>query len=729
MKPLLPLVLALLAPAAALRAQAPLAHEAPAPVALAGPERPSPRVQYGLDRLAAAIRDTGAAVAEAAGARHVAVGLYSDPALRGRLAPAPAAPAAEGFVLGTAADGTLVVAGADDSGILYGCLELGRLTRDGGALPARASEDESPALKVRGPCIGLQKPTLLPGFAEYEYPINPGNFPWFYDRGFWEGYLDFLAANRMNTLFLWNGHPFASLVRVPDYPDALEVSAEQYAKNVETYRWLIREADRRGIWLVQMFYNIELSRPFAERHHLPMALHAGTPEAADYTRKTIAAFVRQYPTVGLLVCLGEALQHTPNQIAWMDEVIIPGEKDGLRAAGIAAEPPLILRTHALDARAVVPAALKLYPNLYTMEKYNGESLTTSEPRGAAQAQHRELSRLAPLHIANVHILANLEPFRYGDQRFIKECARAIRDRLGARGLHLYPLSYWDWPDTPDKTAEPLLEYQRDWIWYEAWGRYAWNPDIPDRADHAYWIGRLSQAYGPAAAENILAAYNDAGECAPRIIRRFGITEGNRQTMSLGMTLDELVHPEKYHAFPGLWEWQAPPGERLQEYVDREWNKQPHSGETPPRVIGEIVRYSERAMREIDDAGPQVSANAEEFGRLQNDIHCIRELSLSYAAKVQAAMLVLRYEHSHDVRDLETAERSLALSLDHFRTLAQLTAETYRYANGLQTRQRAIPVKGAVDGHPAYFHWTQMLPVYEQELADFRARVARARSAQ
>src|SRR6185312_12499572 len=185
------------------------------------------------------------------------------------------------------------------------------------------------------------------------------------------------------------------------------------------------------------------------------------------------------------------------------------------------------------------------------------------------------------------------------------------------------------------------------------GRYAWNPDIPDQADHAYWIGRLSQAYGAAAAENILAAYNDSGECAPRIIRRFGITEGNRQTMSLGMTLDELVDPAKYHAFSGLWEWQAPPGERLQEYVQREWDKQPHAGETPPRVIRDIVRFSERAMKEIDDAGPQVTDNTEEFGRLQNDIHCIRELSLSYAAKAQAAMLVLRYNHSHDVRDLET----------------------------------------------------------------------------
>src|SRR6185436_5046762 len=98
-------------------------------------------------------------------------------------------------------------------------------------------------------------------------------------------------------------------------------------------------------------------------------------------------------------------------------------------------------------------------------------------------------------------------------------------------------------------------------------------------DHAYWLGRLADHYGSAAAEKILEAYNDSGEGAPRLLRRYGITEGNRQTMSLGMTLDELVHPEKYREFPELWESQSPPGERLKEYAEREWKRQPHEGET------------------------------------------------------------------------------------------------------------------------------------------------------
>ena len=141
-------------------------------------------------------------------------------------------------------------------------------------------------------------------------PPGPELFPWFYDKKLWTEYLDFLVANRMNTLYLWNGHPFASLVRLKDYPYAVEVPDDVFQKNQEQYRWLAQECDKRGIWLVQMFYNIFVSKPFAETNHISTQLSAPTPLVADYTRKSIAEFVKDFPNVGLMVCLGEALQGT-----------------------------------------------------------------------------------------------------------------------------------------------------------------------------------------------------------------------------------------------------------------------------------------------------------------------------------------------------------------------------------------------------------------------------------
>ena len=679
------------------------------------PDAP-PRVAFGAERLAEALVQAGFERALTA-TRIVRIVVAPD-----------AAPGREGFTLASDGPATIRVVGSDASGALYGCLELSNRVRAAKGWPSGLDVSDKPVFVLRGPCIGMQKTYILPGRKVYEYPYTPELFPFFYDKAFWREYLDYLVGLRMNTLYLWNGHPFASLVRLPDYPEAVEVSDEVFARNVEMFRYIAQEADRRGIWIVQQFYSILLSKPFAEKHGLSTQLDASTPLAADYTRKSIAEFVRQFPNVGLMPCLGEALQNQAEQTRWCTDVILAGVRDGMAAAGLKDEPPVILRTHATDAKIVMPEALKVYKNLYTEAKFNGESLTTYEPRGVRQELHLAMSKLGSTHLINVHILANLEPFRYGAQKFIQKSMQAARDRLGAHGVHLYPLFYWNWPDAPDITAKPLKQWERDWIWFEAWARYAWNPDIETRADRAYWIGRLTEVYGSRdAAERILYAYNASGECAPRILRRFGITEGNRQTMALGMTLDQLVNAPKYKPYPELWESQSPPGERLAEFAERAWKKQRHEGETPPQIIEEIKAFSERAVAAIESAEPFVTKNREEYLRLRNDIRCIRAMSQNYAAKAEAALQVLRYGYSREVADMEQAEALLAESLTHYRTLTALTQDTYTAANSMQTSQRRVPVPGGINGQPANYHWKHLLPLYEAELVDFKNQVAALKS--
>ncbi len=691
----------------------------PEPVAVIIAPNAAPRVEFGSEQLTEAIRSAGIETVIArppnAAGRRIIVSNNPNPASSG-----------EGFRIDTVEPDVLSVAGGADSGALYGCLELAKRIRESGRLPADLHVADAPQFKLRGTCIGMQKTFILPNRKVYEYPYTPELFPWFYDRKFWQEYLDFLLRCRMNTLYLWNGHPFASLVRLPDYPYAVEVPEDVFARNVRMFKYIAGECDKRGIWLVQMFYNIILSKPFAEHNGIPTQMAAPTPLAADYTRQSIAEFVKQYPNVGLMVCLGEALQGTPNQLNWCTNVILPGVLDGMKAAALKEPPPVVIRTHAMDANAIIPTAKAIYPNIFTETKYNGESLTTWQPRGKGQAIHLAMSKLSP-HLINVHILSNLEPFRYGAQQFIKKCMQAARDRLGATGLHLYPLAYWSWPDSPDLAEPPLKQWQRDWIWFEAWGRYSWNPDVPDREDRTYWISRLAEVYGDTrAAERILDAYNLSGECAPRLVRRFGITEGNRQTLSLGMRLDQLVNPKEYNVLPDLWESQAPPGERLQDYVRREWNGEPHEGETPASIIREVLDYSQRAVEAADTAAPLVKTNQFEFERLRNDVRCIQAMSECYAAKAGAALHVLRYGFSHDLADMEKAEVELSDSLEHFRKLAALTSRTYRFANTMQTFQRKIPFPGGISGVRTNYHWTQLLPLYEEELQSFRAQVAALR---
>ena len=686
-------------------------------VSIVIPTNAAPRVEFGAEKITEALK------AVKLDAKIVRV----DPKSGSRIfvrSPLAAGSQREGFRLSpTKPNSYPMILGNDDSGTLYGCLELAKLIREKGRLPTDIVYDK-PAMTLRGTCVGMQKTYILPGRKVYEYPYTPELFPWFYDKALWTEYLDSLVANRMNTLYLWNGHPFASLVKLKDYPEAVEVSPEVFAQNVEMFHWLTSECDKRGIWLVQMFYNIFLPKPLADKHGVPTQLAAPTQLASDYTRKSIAEFVKQYPNVGLMVCLGEALQGTENQINWATNTILPGVLDGMKAAGLKEQPPVVIRTHAMNPEAIMPACFTVYSNLFTETKYNGESLTTYEPRGKVQQTHLNMAKLGP-HLVNVHILSNLEPFRYGATEFIRKSTIASRDKFGASGVHLYPLAYWNWPHAADKTEVPLKQWERDWMWFEAWARYSWNPDVPAAEDRAYWVSRLAEFYGcdTNTAGKILDAYNAAGEVAPLLIRRFGITEGNRQTMSLGITLDQLVNPTRYNAVRDLWESMAPPGERLDEYVQKEWQKQPHVGETPVTVIADCLKFASNAVALAEASSSGVKKNRDEFARSLTDFKAIKLIALNYADKTKAAELVLRYNYSKDLKDMEAAEEHMANSVETFKQLAALTTPAYRFVNSMQTGHRKIPFGGATSGVGTNYHWSQVVHLYEKELADFKVQVA------
>jgi hypothetical protein len=640
----------------------------------------------------------------------------------------------EGFSINTKNNRTWIK-GNDESGLLYGCLEFAAQLKRLKKYPKELSITDAPEMVLRGQCIGLQKSTYLPGRNVYEYPYTAETFPWFYDKKLWLQVLDSMVANRMNSLYLWNGHPFASLVKLKDYPYALEVDEATFKKNEEIYRFITTEADKRGIWVIQMFYNIIVSKPFAEHHQIKTQERERPiiPVIADYTRKSIAAFVEKYPNVGLMVCLGEAMEGVGNDdIEWFTKTIIPAVKDGLAALGKTEEPPIVLRAHDTDAPAVMKAALPIYKNLYTEAKFNGEALTYTRPRGSWAELHQTLSKLGSVQIENVHILANLEPFRYGSPGFIQQSVIGMHEVMGGNGLHLYPqASYWDWPysadsmktrpDAPAGRGKRLLQIERDWIWYAAWSRYAWKAKRNREEETTYWSRLLAAKFGCSEADGkkILMAYEESGEIAPKLLRRFGITDGNRQTLTLGMLMTQLINPYRYGLFTLLYDAEAPEGEMILDYADKEQKGIKHIGETPVQVNKEVTAHGDKAASLITGVARKITRNREEFSRIVNDMNCYRALAHHFSAKVDAALQLLKYKYSGAIADLELAVPLLEKSVSDYKELAKLTAGSYLYANSMQTQQRKIPMRGV---NATYKHWTEMLPVFETELKTFKSKI-------
>ncbi len=676
----------------------------------------SPRILYGVEKLKSTLEEIGYKVETATTIsknKNQVISISSDKT--GKLPK-------EGYTIKTQ-NKQIVIRGNDESGALYACIDLASRIKEEKKLPENIDLTEQPEMVIRGTCVGIQKPYYLPGYHVYEYPYTPETFPWFYDKALWIKYLDMLVENKMNSLYLWNGHPFASLVKLKDYPFAVEVDDATFKKNEEMFAFLTEEADKRGIWVIQMFYNIIVSKPFAEHYGIKTQDRSRpiTPLLSDYTRKSVAAFIEKYPNVGLLVCLGEAMDTYEDDVEWFTKTIIPGVQDGIKALELADEPPVVVRAHDTNCKMVMEAALPLYKNLYTMHKYNGESLTTYEPRGSWSKIHQDLSALGSVHIDNVHILANLEPFRYGSPDFIQKSVQAMHNVHGANGLHLYPqASYWDWPYTADKTEPRLLEMERDWIWYQAWARYAWKANRDRNDEIPYWSKQFDNIYQCGnAGKDILEAYEQSGEIAPKLLRKFGITEGNRQTLLLGMFMSQLINPAKWKVYQGFHESCGPEGELLNDYMQKEWNKQPHVGETPPQLITEAVNHGKAAVDAIEKASVSVKQNKDEFNRLKNDMYCYNAFANCFAEKVKAAMCVLEYTHSGNIADLEKAIPLMEKSLEYYQQLLDLTKNTYLYANSMQTAQRRIPI-GGDDGKNKT--WEELLPFYQAELANFKKNI-------
>jgi hypothetical protein len=660
---------------------------------------------------------------------------------------------------------TILVTGYDPSGTLYGAMELANRITQTHAVPANLDFEDHPQLKLRGFALGLQKPELTYDNAEYDYRYTPQEFPWFYDKAAWTKYLDQLADQRVNTLYLWNGHPFTSLLKLPKYPEAQELPTARLEQNIAMFHWLTAEADKRGIWILQGFYNIHLSHAFAKAHGLPNHLSAPSPLSSDYTRYCISEFIRQYPNVGLFMTLGEAMG--PHYgVEWLTKTILPGVQDGLaelakQEGHPVPQPTIIVRAHATDIEDVMPAAKALYSNIDTMWKWNGESLTWTNIRGPVRKRFQTMVAGSNVTIVNIHLLSNLEPFRWGDPDFVRQTVLNFQ-RIGIGGLHLYPLRYWDWPYSADKTDPLLNQTDRDWIWYQSWARYAWNPNRDATKERTYWITQFadrftlpqnpgapgpdsgtwdrsatnarapqpSQSYhegwdehlSPAqlqTGEHLLNAYELSGICAPKLLPRIGITEGNRQVLSLGMTMPQLIDAKRFNPAETLWTGDAPDGERLDEWVANEINHKPHHGESPLGVAAEVAASSAKAVTEAEAAAPGITAAARpEYDRIVNDMRSIAALMAFYNAKTQAAALVLQFGYDHDKAHLTQSESLLKQSVEDFQHLAALTETTYRNAAGMQTSQRQIPVRGG----PTTNHWRDLLPVYQKELSVFERRL-------
>ena len=101
------------------------------------------------------------------------------------------------------------------------------------------------------------------------------------------------------------------------------------------------------------------------------------------------------------------------------------------------------------------------------------------------------------------------------------------------------------------------------------------------------------------------------------------------------------------------------------------------------------------------------------------MYCYQALAGFYAEKARAALSVLRYKYSNDIKDLENALPSLESSVSHFEKLAELAGGvamtghslTHEWAERLSTRTGQTHPLGGFTGSADYQgELRELLPV-------------------
>jgi len=594
----------------------------------------------------------------------------------------------EAFSIRNEAPGTTILGGGA-AGVLYGVQQW-----LGSPQPLRSAAVERPDFELRGGVLYLMKD------ASYDYQLTPEEIPWFYDRSLLTTYLDYLFANRFNTIFLWSGHLFPSIASMPEYPDATDLRPAELARNQQQFRWFTGECAKRNISVLLHFYQIHLPKPLAKSRGIPVHYHAPTAFAAKFVRYSLLRFLTEFDSVGLYVCPGEQLaqQYTA---PWIRDVILAAARQSGK------HPRIVVRYWGLDAPGFKRLCAGQYDNFYTEMKHNVEMVVSPVP----DPRHASCKNVAKKHIVNLHEMADLKPFRWGSPHFVQEMVGEWK-KAGIDGAEMYCMVSWRWPYALDKlepqqdslwpAGRKLLTFQRDAIWLEAAGRYLWKVDRDRAAEDAYWTARLAEKFGTRQAGDLIRRwYDTSGPILPglqnltrvRNMNYFPTAVGAEQRVDWVLAADYCTdyvrqpvdtyffrrYKQKYQ-MPELVDRRTM---GVAEYADRLISSaKPPNVMTPDKVLDLLAELADESLALARQARQCATVNRDECARFGSDSQALVYVVQAWRHKVLAAVekraILIGGGPEHQRAFLAQLDDSIAV----YKKLVAVTDPTYVKASDM-----------------------------------------------
>lgn len=422
---------------------------------------------------------------------------------------------------------TITITGGDNRGLLYGCLSLAEEVSNGLALQQCQPKSEKPFLPLRAIKFDLPWDTYRHSYALSQHQSTCA------DTAYWKAFLDMMAANRLNSLTLWNLHTYTYLIKPKNFPEASPWTDEEMHNWETLFHTIFRMAKERAIDTYIVPFNIFVTPEFAKAHHVALDnlqhdFYVRGDTAAiikTYTKECVTQVLQEYPDLtGIGLTLGEGMAGmTPQQRQnWIRETIVEGMRLAGRKSKLIHRIPFSSTTESLGITSIeteqltrkaieqeaslgfsdgpVWADLKFnwshaHSTTKLMKVHGGKLYDTyfkplpTKYKVTWTARNEDFFCLrwgVPSFVRS-HIVSNTHPYSGG--YFI--------------GSETYiPAKDYFTKDTVAMTWK--YAFERQWLFYKIWGRLLYNPATKDAVFRQDFIRRYGRDGGPLFDAGVLA---------------------------------------------------------------------------------------------------------------------------------------------------------------------------------------------------------------------------------
>jgi len=599
---------------------------------------------------------------------------------------------AQAYRFNGGSNGPLIVTGGDESGAMYGGLDIAEALRLG-TLKELVSDPRlhTPHVLDRGIKFNVPLDWRTPTYSDRN-TSSQDNIPEMWSMDFWHDFIDEMARDRYNVLSLWSEHPFPSMVKVPEFPDvALNdvwqgktdasgaytdhtvVKKMTMDQKIAFWREVMQYAHDRGVAVYIFTWNV-FTHAATGKYGITDAMSNAT--TVTYTRDSVRELIKTYPLLdGMGITSGENMPGATDDAKenWIWATYGEGARDALRM-----EPHrrfhIIHRFHQTSLSQIMQH-WKDFPGPVDFSyKYSIAHMYSI----ANPAMIQEGLRVLPpgkkmwLEVRNDDIYS----FRFGDPDYMRDYIDNMPPANLSGGYMMGADGYCLGREFLDRDPGPgsrELVIQKQWYSFMLMGRLSYDPTLPD----THFQQVLAARFPGISAFGLYRALQSASQTMPLITRFFW---GDIDVKWFPEASSRRPADKKYYTVLDFAEGESMPGANVMNI--RQWRsnvleKRPMTETTPLQIADALEGESRATMQSVAALRMQTpGSNTVEFRKTLVDCESLAWLAQYYAEKIRAASDLGLYDLTHDASQQSSAVSHLNSALDAWKHYATVRDGQY-----------------------------------------------------